>query len=119
MQMMIYYTFAPTEALVEAARIAGEDWLLEPDVWIDTANDRTGPRHEQTTIEDAAWTVFLAKLVTDGPENDHAKALRLKCVELGFKGCWKVYLSRAAEPVESLINAAKEYGTLAERALHM
>ena len=116
MQLTIYYMFVPTSALVGAAQQAGQEWLLEPDVWIDVENDRTGREHPKEQVERAAWTVFLAKLVSDEAETDSQRRFRERCLQLGFEGCWSVYVARAGDSVEDLLAEAKETERLAALA---
>ena len=119
MMLTIYYMFVPTDALITAAREADEEWILEPDVWTDEEYDRTGRRHAQEDVERAAWTFFIAKLVSAGPESERERTFRLKCLELGFEGCWKVYVARAGDPVGHLFEAAEEHRELARQAMEM
>ena len=119
MMLTIYYMFVPTDALVAAARDADEHWVFDLDVWSDVEYDRTGRRYPQEEVERAAWTFFLAKLVSAGPESERGRAYILKCVELGFDGCWKVYVARAGDPVDSLFEAAAEHRELARLAQEM
>lgn len=106
----------PTRALVEEAQRAGEEWLLEPDVWTDAEHDRTGREHSLNEMECAAWTVFLAKLVSEGPETEAHRNFRKKCLQLGFSGCWSVYVARAGGSIEELLAEADKVSNLTELA---
>jgi hypothetical protein len=115
-QLTVYYMLVPTSALTEAAQAAGEQWLLEPDVWIDVENDRTGRAHPQADVEGAAWKVFLAKLASGDEETDGHRRFRKRCLELGFRGCWSVFVARAGDPVEDLFDEAQRVEKLAAEA---
>jgi hypothetical protein len=116
MRIDIYYMFVPTLALTEAAREVGEEWLLESEIQMDAAFDRTGRRHLQADIEQAFWTVFLAKLVSERPEPRTSQQFRQRCLELGFSGCWSVYVAEGGGQVDQLLAEAKEVEPLAREA---
>ena len=116
MQLTLYYMVVPTPALVEAAKQAGEEWLLEPDVWIDLECDRGPRQHSRDEIEKALWTVFLAKLACPDAETDLHRRFRLRCLELGFSGCWAIHLARAGDAIDDLFTEAAESAELAGMA---
>lgn len=117
MALIIYYMMVPTAALIEAARAGGEEWLLEPDVWIDVEHPRVGREHPQEQVERAAWTLFLAKLAWYGVESDAHRRFRELCLQLGFKGCWSVHVAKAGDRVEDLLAEAADNESLARIAM--
>ena len=117
MRQTMYYIFVPTDELAMAAAAADENWLVENHVWADVEYDRTGTEHAVTDVEQAFWTVFLAKLVSEEPESPAASAFRVRCLALGFKGCWRVLTTRSGGPVADLMSEAIEAGPYARVAL--
>lgn len=116
MQITIYYVLIPTPELVAAAEEATQTWLVEPDVWITTEHHGVKARLEEE-VKAAAWTLFLAKLAPDHQETERHKIFRLKCLRLGFPGCWKLIVSRSGDPVDHLFDEARANKALALQAL--
>jgi hypothetical protein len=116
MQLDVYYMFVPTPSLANAAQSTGMNWLLEPDLWMDTESDRAGLAHTQGQVEQAFWSVFLAKLVGEPPEPKPTVKFRQRCLELGFSGCWTVHVARGGESVDELLREAEETASLARDA---
>jgi hypothetical protein len=116
MLLTVYYVVVPTPALIEEAKRAGEEWLLEPDVWIDQEHDRVPPNYSRDAIEKALWTVFLAKLACPETETDIHRRFRLRCLELGFSGCWAIHVAHAGDPIDDLFAEAAEHAKLASIA---
>ena len=108
MEIDIYYIFMPTPALLAAARAAGAEWLAEPEACRGTENDRTGESHTRESVELAFWTVFRAKLLSEGEETDKNRPLRQQCNDLGFSGCWSLYVVRSSGDVEDLLEEARD-----------
>lgn len=117
MMLTVYYMFVPTDALSEAARAAEAYWVFDLDVWTD--EERATRRYPQEDVERAAWHFFLAKLVSAEPESEQNRKFRLTCLELGFEGCWKVYVAKAGDPVDHLFEAAEEHKELTKCAMEM
>jgi hypothetical protein len=102
----LFYVFAPTEALLNAMELAGERYLAGVSVWTTKEHDRIGPEEAKSEIEDAFWTLFLARLVGEDPEPTSLSQLRATCLQLGFEGCWSVLTTRQGGPATELIEEA-------------
>jgi hypothetical protein len=106
MRIAVHFIFLAKEELIEAATLVGENQLIEPSVWTTYENDRTGLEHFQEEIERAFWTEFKANVYYEN-ETEAQKFFRIRCISLGFLGCWHVISTKGGGPVEDLLGSAR------------
>lgn len=118
MRVPIYYVLVPTDELLKAATETEQvwDWLVGTEVWSDTSD---GPQqgHFLEEVKKAAWTVFLAKLAGDEEGTEGQRRFMQRCLQLGFDGCWRIYVGAGGDPIEDLLDEAKMFEAAARRML--
>lgn len=107
MKLPVYFVFSPSATLCEASSIVEHSWLAEVSVWTTHETDRLGLEHSRDELQEAFWAHFCAQLICEN-ETEAQRSFRVRCLQLGFSGCWNVTETKGGGSAEDLLDSGRE-----------